>query len=94
MNLYVILVVGCAICAILYYATNNKETVTPTEIPCGRYINTDKMSNPYKTEYDYVTVLESKDGWVKYAMGKTSTYSLTVGTFLDIYTRLPLEESP
>ena len=93
MNLYVILVVGCVICAVLYYVAN-KETVTPTEIPCGRYINTDKMTNPYKTEYDYVTVLESKDGWVKYAMGKTSTYSLTVGTFLDIYTRLPLEESP
>lgn len=91
MNLYVILVVGCAICAILYYVAN-KKIVTPTEIPCGRYINTDKISNPYKTEYDYVTVLESKDGWVKYAMGKTSIYSLTVGTFLNIYTLL--EESP
>ena len=74
---------------------NKKKKIA--NIAPGVYIRSSQVDNPFRTEYDYVTVMEIKDGWVKYHYTKKpynymNEYSEKVERFARTYSPYPFKD--
>lgn len=74
-----------------------KLSAAIANIAPGVYIRSSQVDNPFRTEYDYVTVMEVKDGWVKYHYTKKSydymnEYSEKVERFARTYSPYPFKD--
>ena len=89
--LFIIIVMLSALLLAAVKDYREKSKALATLAP-GPYVRKSMLNNPFFDEYNYVTVLEVKDGWVKYhytldAKRNTSHHSDKAENFVCTYTR-------
>lgn len=103
MELLLIFVPIIAVGLLLYAAHSHEKkkhaefAAVVANVKPGVYIRSSQVDNPFRTEYDYVTVMEIKDGWVKYHYTKKpydymTEYSEKVERFARTYTPYPFKD--
>jgi hypothetical protein len=85
----------------LVYVTISKDEKDRAKVRAsikpGKYVSYRDARNILTTDYSYVTVLEVKDGWVKYVYTLNPSkdarpYSMMLNIFIDHYIPYPFEK--